>query len=210
MLLDRKKRKPANEEETEVGVGVRGVAIDPPRKRTDTSRPRLPTGGSLADGSPINPRKSYSTSYCGGGKTPRNRHSSLGGSPVESPRIFCSASARGAAPSLPKPQNQAAAAADALASFAATQRIVGSTSASEQRRQQQAIASSTSGSSVGSTAAPKPASNSYHYYTQPVDPLVLAAAYTARQGRISRRDQQQVHNSQFTSHIHMPRLIRLK
>jgi BR serine/threonine kinase len=57
LLLDRKRRRPANEDETEVVLRGSNHISDPPRKRTDTSRPR--PAGSIADGSPINPRKTY-------------------------------------------------------------------------------------------------------------------------------------------------------
>lgn len=59
LLLDRKRRKPAQDDDTEVVLrGSNIIYVDPPRKRTDTSKPRLPMG-SISEGSPINPRKTY-------------------------------------------------------------------------------------------------------------------------------------------------------
>lgn len=66
LLLDRKRRKPSQDDETE--VVLRGSTntlyhnVDPPRKRTDTSKPRLQIG-SISEGSPINPRKTYGYNF---------------------------------------------------------------------------------------------------------------------------------------------------
>ncbi|GMT35678.1 hypothetical protein PFISCL1PPCAC_26975, partial [Pristionchus fissidentatus] len=79
LLLDRKRRKPANEDDTEVVIRGNAVVSDPPKKRTDSSRPGRYAVGSIADGSPINPRKQY-------GRYRSGRHASLGGSPNGSPR----------------------------------------------------------------------------------------------------------------------------
>uniref|UniRef100_A0AC34GRT5 Protein kinase domain-containing protein n=1 Tax=Panagrolaimus sp. ES5 TaxID=591445 RepID=A0AC34GRT5_9BILA len=79
LLLDRKRRRPAQEDETEVVLRGTNHNLDPPRKRTDTSKPNRYQFGSISEGSPINPRKTY-------GRYSRNRHSSLGGSPNGSPR----------------------------------------------------------------------------------------------------------------------------
>ncbi|CAJ0951132.1 unnamed protein product, partial [Mesorhabditis belari] len=79
LLLDRKRRRPAQEDDTEVVLRGATVNADPPRKRTDSSRANRYAVGSIADGSPINPRKTY-------GRYRSGRHSSLGGSPNESPR----------------------------------------------------------------------------------------------------------------------------
>ena len=80
LLLDRKRRRPATEDETEVVLrNTHTTTFDPPRKRTDTTKwSRYPTAG-LSEGSPINPRKNY-------GRQQRPRHHSLGGSPNGSPR----------------------------------------------------------------------------------------------------------------------------
>ncbi|KAF8354125.1 sad-1 [Pristionchus pacificus] len=89
LLLDRKRRKPANEDDTEVVIRGNSVIADPPKKRTDSSRPGRYAVGSIADGSPINPRKQY-------GRYRSGRHASLGGSPSGSPRsardVFTAAS----------------------------------------------------------------------------------------------------------------------
>jgi len=79
LLLDRKRRRPAQEDETEVVLRSSNHNLDPPRKRTDTSKTSRYAFGSISEGSPINPRKTY-------GRYSRNRHSSLGGSPNGSPR----------------------------------------------------------------------------------------------------------------------------
>lgn len=79
LLLDRKRRRPAQEDETEVVLRSSNHNLDPPKKRTDTSKPNRYPFGNISEGSPINPRKTY-------GRYSRNRHSSLGGSPNGSPR----------------------------------------------------------------------------------------------------------------------------
>ncbi|GMR62437.1 hypothetical protein PMAYCL1PPCAC_32632, partial [Pristionchus mayeri] len=79
LLLDRKRRKPAHEDDTEVVIRGSAIIADPPKKRTDSSRPGRYAVGSIADGSPINPRKQY-------GRYRSGRNASLGGSPSGSPR----------------------------------------------------------------------------------------------------------------------------
>ncbi|KAL3982674.1 Protein kinase domain family protein [Acanthocheilonema viteae] len=79
LLLDRKRRRPAHEDETEVVLRGPNLNHDPPRKRTDSSRPSRYPFGSISEGSPINPRKTY-------GRYSRGRHCSLGGSPNGSAR----------------------------------------------------------------------------------------------------------------------------
>ncbi|CAI4225618.1 unnamed protein product [Auanema sp. JU1783] len=79
LLLDRKRRRPAQEDETEIVLRGTAQAVDPPRKRTDSSKVRYAIGG-IADGSPINPRKTYGRHYRS------NRFNSLSGSPNESPK----------------------------------------------------------------------------------------------------------------------------
>ncbi|CAJ0608836.1 unnamed protein product [Cylicocyclus nassatus] len=79
LLLDRKRRRPAQEDETEIVLRGNTQNNDPPKKRTDSARANRYAVGSIADGSPINPRKTY-------GRHRSGRHSSLGGSPTESPR----------------------------------------------------------------------------------------------------------------------------
>uniref|UniRef100_A0A914WY90 non-specific serine/threonine protein kinase n=1 Tax=Plectus sambesii TaxID=2011161 RepID=A0A914WY90_9BILA len=59
LLLDRKRRRPAQEDETEVILRGSSHAFDPPKKRTDSSRPTRYMVGSISEGSPINPRKTY-------------------------------------------------------------------------------------------------------------------------------------------------------
>ncbi|KAH7718463.1 Protein kinase [Aphelenchoides avenae] len=134
-----KRRRPAQEDETEVVLRGCHHNADPPRKRIDTSRPRLP-GGSIADGSPMNPRKTRS----------RNRHSSLGGSPNGSPK------------SSPR-----------YAAYSAVDTIVSARQAVTDRAAE--FDRSRTSSARGS--------NGYHYYTQPVDPVVLAAASTQIRSR---------------------------
>ncbi|ULT84790.1 hypothetical protein L3Y34_013462 [Caenorhabditis briggsae] len=131
LLLDRKRRRPAQEDETEIVLRGSALNNDPPKKRTDTTRTSRYPMGSIADGSPINPRKTY------GRNSKSGRHSSLGGSPTESPRsssrdLFGSSSS---------------------GSYSAR--------AGEERER---------GRSASRSA------NSYHYYTQPVDPQTLAEA----------------------------------
>ncbi|VDL69556.1 unnamed protein product [Nippostrongylus brasiliensis] len=79
LLLDRKRRRPAQEDETEIILRGSAQLNDPPKKRTDSARANRYAVGSIADGSPINPRKTY-------GRHRSGRHCSLGGSPTESPR----------------------------------------------------------------------------------------------------------------------------
>lgn len=79
LLLDRKRRRPAQEDETEIVLRGSAQHNDPPKKRTDSARANRYAVGSIADGSPINPRKTY-------GRHRSGRHCSLGGSPTESPR----------------------------------------------------------------------------------------------------------------------------
>ncbi|KAK5970619.1 Serine/threonine-protein kinase BRSK2 [Trichostrongylus colubriformis] len=128
LLLDRKRRRPAQEDETEIILRGSAQHNDPPKKRTDSARANRYAVGSIADGSPINPRKTY-------GRHRSARHCSLGGSPTESPHsssrdlyAFCNSG-------------------------------VHSLRTQEDRRR----------SSSRNT-------NSYHYYTQPVDPQTLAEA----------------------------------
>uniref|UniRef100_A0A1I7X8U2 non-specific serine/threonine protein kinase n=1 Tax=Heterorhabditis bacteriophora TaxID=37862 RepID=A0A1I7X8U2_HETBA len=59
LLLDRKRRRPAQEDETEIVLRGTTQASDPPKKRTDSARANRYAVGSIADGSPINPRKTY-------------------------------------------------------------------------------------------------------------------------------------------------------
>lgn len=69
-MLDRKRRKPANDDETEIMIKANGEAclnsnyslIDPPKKRIDVSKAHLTTGN-ISEGSPINPRKTYGFYY---------------------------------------------------------------------------------------------------------------------------------------------------
>ncbi|VDD95913.1 unnamed protein product [Enterobius vermicularis] len=77
LLLDRKRRKPAREDEAEIVTRHCNQILDPPRKRTDSVRPSRYPVGSISEGSPINPRKTYGR-Y-------RGRHNSLGCSPDRSP-----------------------------------------------------------------------------------------------------------------------------
>uniref|UniRef100_A0A1I7V3P4 non-specific serine/threonine protein kinase n=1 Tax=Caenorhabditis tropicalis TaxID=1561998 RepID=A0A1I7V3P4_9PELO len=137
LLLDRKRRRPAQEDDTEIVLRGAAQNNDPPKKRTDTTRSSRYAMGSIADGSPINPRKTY------GRNSKSGRYSSLGSSPTESPRsstrdLFGGGNSSG--------------------SYLAR--------AGEERERGRSASRST---------------NSYHYYTQPVDPQTLAEA--ARQVR---------------------------
>uniref|UniRef100_A0A914DLW6 non-specific serine/threonine protein kinase n=1 Tax=Acrobeloides nanus TaxID=290746 RepID=A0A914DLW6_9BILA len=161
LLLDRKRRRPAQEDETEVVLRSSTHNLDPPRKRTDTSRPR--PVGSISEGSPINPRKTYG----------RSRHSSLGGSPNGSPKS--------------SPRSFYTMNAGALLATARQANVALQNHLSDERGRP------TSGRA-----------NNYHYYTQPVDPTVLAAA-TRQVARASRRDQNlSVSNSSQNTPSHSP------
>ena len=56
LLLDRKKRKPCYEDETEVIVRSRCGSQDPPRKRVDSYKNGI-TYSQLSHGSPVTPRR---------------------------------------------------------------------------------------------------------------------------------------------------------
>ncbi|KAI1725836.1 protein kinase domain-containing protein [Ditylenchus destructor] len=147
LLLDRKRRRPAQEDETEVVLRSSTMHnMDPPRKRTDTSKPRLPVGTTISE-------------------------------------------ARGQPPPLTGLDSQISNAAALLATA------------------RQANTSQSSGAPTSTSIPPLSArqgsattATNYHYYTQPVDPVMLAAA--ARQVRQSRKDQAYVSN-QPTNSIHM-------
>nr|CDJ86356.1 Serine threonine protein kinase-related domain containing protein [Haemonchus contortus] len=79
LLLDRKRRRPAQDDETEIILQGSAQQNDPPKKRLDSARANRYVVGNIADGSPINPRRTY-------GRHRSARHCSLGGSPIESPR----------------------------------------------------------------------------------------------------------------------------
>ncbi|KIH61360.1 hypothetical protein ANCDUO_08369 [Ancylostoma duodenale] len=64
LLLDRKRRRPAQEDETEIVLRGSAQHNDPPKKRTDSARANRYAVGSIADGSPINPRKTYGSVTC--------------------------------------------------------------------------------------------------------------------------------------------------
>ncbi|KAI6187771.1 Protein kinase domain-containing protein [Aphelenchoides besseyi] len=181
LLLDRKRRRPAQEDETEVVLRGSTHANDPPRKRTDTSRPKYPTG-SICEGSPINPRKTYN-------RNSRNRHSSLTGSPTSSPRLdtrsFYGGPSRGdSAAALIATARQAnttnsvsattTPSASANSSVSLTGEVAGIV------KQHHPIVANTERNN-GNAAGRGP--QSFHYYTQPVDAAVLAAASTNRQSR---------------------------
>ena len=57
LLLDRKKRKPSYEDETEVLVRARCGSSDPPRKRVDHCKLNGITYNQLSQGSPVTPRR---------------------------------------------------------------------------------------------------------------------------------------------------------
>ncbi|CAL1279421.1 unnamed protein product [Larinioides sclopetarius] len=84
LLLDRKRRKPCYEDETEVILRSRSESVDPPRKRVDTcvvngnSGPRYQYD-ILSDGSPVQPRR---YPY---GRSRRSSGNLHGGSPSSSP-----------------------------------------------------------------------------------------------------------------------------
>lgn len=131
LLLDRKRRRPAQEDDTEIVLRGAAQNNDPPKKRTDTTRTNRYPMGSIADGSPINPRKTY------GRNSKSGRHSSLGGSPTESPR-------------------------------SSTRDLFGGSSSGSY--------SARGGEDRERGRSASRSTNSYHYYTQPVDPQTLAEA----------------------------------
>ena len=57
LLLDRKKRKPSHEDDTEVIVRNRCGSQDPPRKRIDSYSKNGFSYTELSQGSPITPRR---------------------------------------------------------------------------------------------------------------------------------------------------------
>lgn len=62
LLLDRKRRRPALEEDDEIAQKSRSEldAVDPPRKRLDTCRingTNSPSYGQISEGSPLTPRR---------------------------------------------------------------------------------------------------------------------------------------------------------
>ena len=57
LLLDRKKRKPSYEDDTEVMVRARCGSSDPPRKRIDHCKMNGVCYSQLSEGSPITPRR---------------------------------------------------------------------------------------------------------------------------------------------------------
>ncbi|GFT94118.1 hypothetical protein NPIL_148941 [Nephila pilipes] len=89
LLLDRKRRKPCYEDETEVILRSRSESVDPPRKRVDTcvvngnSGPRYQFD-LLSDGSPVQPRR---YPYGRSRRSTSNLHSgSPSSSPLNSPK----------------------------------------------------------------------------------------------------------------------------
>ncbi|VDO04306.1 unnamed protein product [Haemonchus placei] len=59
LLLDRKRRRPAQDDETEIILQGSAQQNDPPKKRLDSARANRYVVGNIADGSPINPRRTY-------------------------------------------------------------------------------------------------------------------------------------------------------
>ena len=57
LLLDRKKRKPSYEDDTEVMVRARCGSSDPPRKRIDHCKMNGVCYSQLSEGSPVTPRR---------------------------------------------------------------------------------------------------------------------------------------------------------
>ncbi|CAD5219995.1 unnamed protein product [Bursaphelenchus xylophilus] len=188
LLLDRKRRRPAQEDETEVVLRDSNRSVDPPRKRTDTSRPRCPTGG-ISEGSPINPRKTY-------GRHGRQRHSSLTGSPTSTPKMGRSfyganasnliATARQAnsttISAVASPSNSTTSASSMINSVLYPQTPSSNNGAATDR-------------SNGATRAPQ----NFHYYTQPVDPAVLQAASPGNRSR--RKDSVQSQQGQVNAAV---------
>uniref|UniRef100_A0A0K0G4V0 non-specific serine/threonine protein kinase n=1 Tax=Strongyloides venezuelensis TaxID=75913 RepID=A0A0K0G4V0_STRVS len=150
LLLDRKRRRPAQEDDTEIIIRGNTSSHDPPRKRTDTSRPTRYPYGSISEGSPINPRKTF-------GRYTRQRHSSLGGSPTNSPnaiiRDIFSTTNHNTGPNIGKQESTG------------NRHIQTYTTADIKPRN-------------GNRASPV-----YHYHTQPIDPIAVATA--SRQTRSS-------------------------
>lgn len=176
LLLDRKRRRPAHEDETEVVLRDSNRTVDPPRKRTDTSRPRCPTGG-ISEGSPINPRKTY-------GRQGRNRHSSLTGSPTSTPKLGRSFYGNNNAANLIATARQANASVSATASPTNS-----ATSAASMSSVVAGYTPINNGSVSDRSNGRGP--QSFHYYTQPVDPSVLAAASAGHRSRRKESSQSQ-------------------
>jgi len=94
LLLDRKKRKPSYEDDTEVMVRARCGSSDPPRKRIDHCKMNGICYNQLSEGSPITPRRNlYSPAprrkeidYLSGSRTPllSNRRRQPSGSSISS------------------------------------------------------------------------------------------------------------------------------
>uniref|UniRef100_A0A0N5B5E4 non-specific serine/threonine protein kinase n=1 Tax=Strongyloides papillosus TaxID=174720 RepID=A0A0N5B5E4_STREA len=150
LLLDRKRRRPAQEDDTEIIIRGNTSSHDPPRKRTDTSRPTRYPYGSISEGSPINPRKTF-------GRYTRQRHSSLGGSPTNSPNAII------------------------RDIFSTTNHNTGSNIVKQDSTGNRHIQTYTTAdvkSRNGNRASPV-----YHYHTQPIDPIAVATA--SRQTRSS-------------------------
>uniref|UniRef100_A0A158PNJ3 non-specific serine/threonine protein kinase n=1 Tax=Anisakis simplex TaxID=6269 RepID=A0A158PNJ3_ANISI len=184
LLLDRKRRRPAHEDETEVVLRGANHTLDPPRKRLDSARPTRYPVGSISEGSPINPRKTYglvvhifdviySIKYYR--RYSRGRHSSLGGSPNGSPRS--------------SPREPFASMNSSTNALIATARQANNTSSMP-------TPSNDERSRSGTRA------NNYHYYTQPVDAETLAAA--ARHLRASREHHKQASSQSSSHHIRTP------
>ncbi|CAD5213899.1 unnamed protein product [Bursaphelenchus okinawaensis] len=173
LLLDRKRRRPAQEDETEVVLRDSNRSIDPPRKRTDTSRPRCPTGG-ISEGSPINPRRTY-------GRHGRQRHSSLTGSPTNTPRLGRSFYAANTSNLIAtaRQANSTSISAAASPSNSTTSASSMINSVLSGYPQTTVNNGSVSDRSNGASRAPQ----NFHYYTQPVDPTVIASASPGHRSR---------------------------
>uniref|UniRef100_A0A1I8BP20 non-specific serine/threonine protein kinase n=1 Tax=Meloidogyne hapla TaxID=6305 RepID=A0A1I8BP20_MELHA len=161
LLLDRKRRRPAKEEEPESVLrnSTFDNIVDPPRKRVDTSKPRLPPSR-IADGSPMNPRKNR---Y-------RLRQSSLGGSPEDSPqhssRSLFPQSARG----------------NAFTTSQKVEEALLSLSSGKHRISLGSNHSRNSNNTNTNNYQQNRQQNNHHYFTQPINPLIVQ--------RASRRDEQ--------------------
>lgn len=83
LLLDRKRRRPAYEDDNDSVLRVRVTeAVDPPKKRIDTCRLNGQGGlqfGQISEGSPLTPRRShYKRHHARRSPSTGSTHSSLG------------------------------------------------------------------------------------------------------------------------------------
>ncbi|CAK5093205.1 unnamed protein product [Meloidogyne enterolobii] len=181
LLLDRKRRRPAKEEEPESVLrnSTFDNIVDPPRKRVDTSKPRLPPSR-ISDGSPMNPRKNR---Y-------RLRQSSLGGSPEDSPqhssRSLYPQSARGNA-------------------FTTSQKVEEALLSLSSGKHRISLGSNHSRNSNNSNYQQSRQQNHHHYFTQPINPIIVQRA--SRRDEQSAKQEIQTQQSNKSNGTNIPPLL---